>query len=69
MTIVNYIASGFLFLLLLSPFIIFIMTNVTLKNVSKRFTNSDTDAVSHVDLKIENIFELNLIEWEIPMKD
>ena len=26
MTIVNYIASGFLFLLLLSPFIIFIMT-------------------------------------------
>ena len=30
------------------------MTSVSLKNISKRFKNAESDAVSNVDLKIEN---------------
>ena len=30
------------------------MTSVSLKNISKRFKNAESDAVSNVDLTIEN---------------
>ena len=37
------------------------MTSVSLKNISKRFKNAESDAVSNIDLKIENKGDRTLI--------